>query len=436
MTEQKCAAQHFGPWMVEPRWFAQAVAAVKSGTFHPKAAGAAPDDEDRPYAVDLRTGVAVIPIVGQMTKGESSFGGCSTVRVRQAVRKAAQDDAVSAILLHVDSPGGTVAGTGDLAADVADARKRKPVYSYIEDLGASAAYWVASQADRVFANPTAEIGSIGTMTYVEDTSKAYDMAGIKVTLIATGKYKGQWIDGNPVSEDYIQAVRTEIEDLNEHFLAGVAAGRGMTDTEVRDVADGRVHIAAKAKALGLIDEVASLDAAMRAITTKVKSMTAEQFSKYAAENPEAAEVKSIVAKGHKAGSADGYAKARADFGALKAALPGRLELAAEAFEKGQDVDTAKAIAAAADAEKARVSADIAAKDAEIERLKALVGTQGAIGTAGATQQAEKDSEPAPADPKAAAEAKWEKMSADEQGAWANKDVFVRFQVRSAAREQR
>lgn len=282
-TYQRCAAQHFGPWMVEPHWFSQAVAAVKAGTFKPVA-----EEDDRrrsappPNAVTERVGeedvilyyretggVARIPMSGQVTKGDSSFGGVNTVRARKAVRKAVNDDQVESILLHIDSPGGTVSGTGDLAADISRANTIKPVYTYFEDLGASAAYWIGSQARRIYANPTAQIGSIGTMTYVEDTSKMYEKAGIKVTLIATGKYKGQWIDGNPVSDEYIDSIREEIHDLNEHFLAGVLNGRKkMTREQLASVADGRVFIAAKAKKLGLIDQVASLDDVLAKIGRK------------------------------------------------------------------------------------------------------------------------------------------------------------------------
>jgi ClpP class serine protease len=165
---EKCAAQHFGPWMIEPKWFSQAVQAVKAGTFKAETVR----DDETGYRLYTRiSGIAGIAMAGQITKGDSSYGGCSSVRVRKAVRKAVNDDQVTAILLHIDSPGGTVAGTGDLADDVAAADKRKPVYCYVEDLGASAAYWVGSQARRVYANPTAMIGSIGTVAVVEDSSR-------------------------------------------------------------------------------------------------------------------------------------------------------------------------------------------------------------------------------------------------------------------------
>src|SRR5438132_10158606 len=85
-AQRKCAAQHFGPWMIEPEWFAQAVSAVKAGTFKAETVRDASTDE-KLYEVS-GDGIANISIAGQITKGDSSFGGASSVRVRNAIRKA------------------------------------------------------------------------------------------------------------------------------------------------------------------------------------------------------------------------------------------------------------------------------------------------------------------------------------------------------------
>lgn len=455
--QQNCAAQHFGPWMVEPKWFAQAVSAVKGGTFAPataqKSAGTSEksQDESAEYEFDSdgyrhllyhieAGGVARIPMFGQMTKGDSSFGGVNSVRARRAVRKAVADDRVNAILLHIDSPGGTCAGTGDLAMDVAKADTIKPCYTYFEDLGASAAYWVGCQSRRVFANPTAEVGSIGTMTYVEDTSKAYEMAGIKVTLIATGKFKGQWIDGHPVSDEYIESVRTEVEDLNEHFLAGVMSGRKISRDQLMAAADGRVFIAAKAKTLGLIDEVASIDAAMTAIQQEIP-MNGESFTKFAAENPDDAAVKALTDKirldATRVGVAQGVSEERSRVTkALE--LTNAPQIAKDAVAKGLDADTiqimtdavARDTKAAAESQKT-LTEQLAAKDAEIAKLSEKLKHDPAVGTAGAARaeadkNASDDKNKAidPDDHEAVAKAEWSKMSAADKKNWFDEATFV------------
>lgn len=468
-VQQRCAAQHFGPWAIEPKWFAQAVAAVKEGTFQPSAAGEGKtetsadtaadgypinvverDSEGNPillYSID-RTGIAMVPVIGQMTKGDSSFGGASTIRTRRAIRKAVNDDRVTAILMHIDSPGGTVAGTGDLAADVRAADGIKPVYTYFEDLGASAAYWVGSQGRTIWANPTAEVGSIGTMTYVIDSSGAYEKAGIKVYLVSTGKYKGAWLDGVPVSDDYVKQVQTEIEDLNEHFLAGVMQGRGPRDgregginrQQLDDIADGRVFIAAKAKEHGLIDHIGSIDEMMQAISTEIHDMNSEQFRSFAAEHPEDEAVKSLHAAGFKAGKAEGAAENRKEFAAYIAAADGNLDIATEAFAAGAGVEVVEARVRERQAAAARAKADadaqakaLAEKDAEIARLKAAQGTQGAVITTGATQQTEegKKAKEAPAagkTPEEQAKAEWAAMSEEARLAWVGESAYVKVRA--------
>jgi signal peptide peptidase SppA len=257
-----CFASHMGLWLIDPMWFQAALDAVRAGGFptaDPAALKAVADA--KPY--DLCNGVAVVPIVGQMQKGFTKFGGTSTVATRQALRLALSDPAVGSIMLAVDSPGGTVAGTEELAHAVREADKVKPVVAHVEDTGASAAYWVASQARRVTAAPTAEVGSIGTVAVVADTSGAAALEGVKVHVIATGPFKGAGFDGAPITDDQLATIRDRVVALNEHFLAAVAGGRKVSPEKVRnDWADGRVWIAGTAKSMGLVDGVERFDAAL------------------------------------------------------------------------------------------------------------------------------------------------------------------------------
>jgi signal peptide peptidase SppA len=259
----QCWSNHLGLWCIEPLWFTQAVALYKAGlyTLQPQAVDSPRGREMRPY--DVVDGIAIVPVQGPLSKhGSMKFGEGSTVQMRQLIRAASRDDAVEKLMLHVYSPGGHVDGTHELAADVARASLTKPVYAHIEDLGASAAYWVASQAARITANPTAEVGSIGTVAVLEDTSKRMDRLGIEVHVLSTGPYKGAGVDGAPLSAEALAYFRGRVESLNSHFLAAVARGRGMTPAQVDAVSDGRVHIAQMAQSYGLIDAVQSFDEAL------------------------------------------------------------------------------------------------------------------------------------------------------------------------------
>jgi ClpP class serine protease len=186
--------------------------------------------------------LAIVDIEGSLTKRGSSMSNAgSLIRLRQEIRRLADDPDIAGIMLRIDSPGGTVAGTPDLAAAVAAAAKKKPVHAFVEDFTASAAYWVASQASRIVANDrTAMVGSIGTFVGLYDFSAAAGQDGIKAIVIKSGKFKG----------------------------AGFAQGRGLSVADVESLADGRVHVASDAVDRRLIDGIESFDAAMNALAAE------------------------------------------------------------------------------------------------------------------------------------------------------------------------
>lgn len=214
---------------------------------------------------------AVISLRGPLMKQSSSLsGGTSTVAARQAIREAANDPAVTAILLNIDSPGGAAAGTAELADEVRSAAKKKTTWAYIEDLGASAAYWVASQASRVITNPTGMVGSIGTFMVMHDLSAMAEKEGVKVHVIRAGEFKGAGTPGTVVTDAQIEHYQGIVNSLNEHFLRAVADGRSMPLKQVRELADGRVHIGDAAKSLGLVDAVDSFEATLAALSKERK----------------------------------------------------------------------------------------------------------------------------------------------------------------------
>lgn len=262
--DPECAARHIADWLLEPTFASRAVAVIRGGTW------AAETVRERGEVLFMvEDGIATIPINGPIMKGDSKFGGTNSLRTRRAVRQAAGDASIKGIMLLVDSPGGTAAGTGELANDIRLARKAKPVFAHGEDLIASAAFWIAGQAEFVSANETAEVGSIGTVAVVEDSSGAAEMEGIKVHVISTGEFKGAFAPGVPIPEEHLAMLQERVDDLNGHFLKAVAAGRRMPIADVRKIADGRVHIASKAKALGLIDAVMTVDQAMAGLRNRV-----------------------------------------------------------------------------------------------------------------------------------------------------------------------
>lgn len=451
--DKRCAGQHFGAWAVEPKWFQAALASVRNGTLPPRADWGDDEDDESPTAkgytlVGPAKDIALITIDGQMTKRGSSFGGCSTVAVRRALRDAAADYAVRSIILHICSPGGTVAGTADLAEDVAAVRagkfgKAKSVTAYVADMGCSAAYWVASQCDRIYANTTAVVGSIGTYTVLEDDTKLQEEIGIKWRVVSTGKYKGLGADG-AVTEELVADVQREVNELNKPFLAAVSAGRGNKIPDIAAVSDGRAYVSEQAKALGLVDEIASLDAAVEAVSKNTRSNTmtpTEQVKAIAAEHPES--VASFREEGRKAGHADGRKEYADGLRGNVEAAGNDYELAVKATLAGHDAEAVKLAVAARDKAAADTKAQaeahaaaLAEKDKEIERLKFEQSGRGPINTAGATADAGKGQSGANAtaaedfakieDPKERAKAEWAADFGGCKAAFTSEAAYVGF----------
>jgi len=204
----------------------------------------------------LQGRTAVVPFVGLANKRlHAPPYLASYIATSAAVRAAAADKRVDAILLKVDSPGGYVSGIADAADDIRAAAQTKPVIAQIDGLGASAAYWIASQATEVYAGRLDEVGSIGVIGVLYDVSKAFADAGIKTEVFATGKYKWTGVTGTELSDDQREYLQQGVDELGDAFIADVARGRRVAEEDIRKVADGRVFSARDAHKYKLIDGI-------------------------------------------------------------------------------------------------------------------------------------------------------------------------------------
>jgi len=221
--------------------------------------------------------IAVISIDGAMTKRGSSLSqGGSTIRARREIRNAVGNPEVVGILLKFDSPGGTVSGTHDLAMDVRQANESKPVCGFIEDLGASAAYRVLVECDQIFANePSALVGSIGTLMGLYDLSGLASQKGIKPVVIKSGQLKGTGFEGMPVTEEQQAYLQSLVDQHQTEFNAAVARGRKQkVDHVATNWATGRVWPANDALAMGLIDGIQSFDQTLSQLADQSRKRSA------------------------------------------------------------------------------------------------------------------------------------------------------------------
>ncbi|MBX3435541.1 MAG: S49 family peptidase [Pirellulales bacterium] len=280
---QRCHAHElFGAWACEPERLGRMVEVINGRSLSDVLArvdvraGAEATDGPAPTQRKLyqvHDGIAVVDLNGPMTKYPSSFqamfGGTSTLMMRRALRDAVADRSVDGVLIRIDSPGGTVAGTHDLADDVGELRTRKPIWAAIDDLGASAAYCVACRAERVVANRNALVGSIGTMVVLRDTSRAADEIGVKVHVVASGPLKGTGVPGTPITDAQLADVQRMVDSLFGQFRADVMHGRRMDRERADAVSTGQLWVAEDALTHGLIDEIASAEAAIRSLRARV-----------------------------------------------------------------------------------------------------------------------------------------------------------------------
>ena len=237
-------ALHFQPWLITPETHAAMLRASSRVELFSQDSPQPPE----PDLLAVEGGVGVVTVHGALMKRPDFFArlllGATDMEDVAAALEAARDRSdVQAVFLDVDSPGGTVNGTPELAALVADVSKAKYTYAFTDGQMCSAAYWIASQADAIFATPSARVGSIGVLMPMLDASKAFEQAGLKVELFAAGKYKSIGVAGISLTDEQRTWLQAQLDETYADFKAAVLArGRRITP----DVMEGQCFSGRKA----------------------------------------------------------------------------------------------------------------------------------------------------------------------------------------------
>jgi len=223
----------------------------------------------RPYIV--KDGILHIPVKGVLLHGFGyQLGSWATgyPYIWKAFERGLADGNVRGIALIIDSPGGHVAGNFDLVDKMFEARGTKPVRAFAAESAYSAAYSIASAADKIVVSRTGGVGSIGVVTFHIDISKAVDAAGIKITFIHAGKHK---VDGNAyeaLPDDVKDRIQARIDELYGVFVSTVARNRGMEERAIRRT-EALTFTASQALSNGLADEIGSLEDATAAFAAEL-----------------------------------------------------------------------------------------------------------------------------------------------------------------------
>lgn len=204
--------------------------------------------------------VAVIYVQGTMITGNipGGFGYATSEEISKSIQHAADDKNVKAIVLRINSPGGSPAAAQEIVTEIKKAQEKKPVVVSMGDVAASAAYYISAPADRIIANPDTMTGSIGVIWVFENLSAYYEDEGVEFYVAKSGEFKDMGANWRGLSDDEKQYSEELVMEVFQRFVSEVAHSRNMSLSEVKDLADGRVFTGSKAVELGLVDETGNL----------------------------------------------------------------------------------------------------------------------------------------------------------------------------------
>jgi signal peptide peptidase SppA len=233
-----------------------------------------PATREQPEAEAMRvaqqSAIAFLPVQGVLTQ-RGDYRTTSTDGLHAAFNALADDPTVGAIVLDIDSPGGSVGGIMEFAESILAARERKPVVAAVNGTAASGAYWIASAADKIVASPSSLVGSIGVYATHFDTSKLMDRMGVRPTLISAGKYKVEGNPFEPLGDEARAAMQEQVDLYYQHFVRSVAQGRRVAEARVESqFGQGRVVQATQGAERGMVDKVGRMPAVLAAIRSSAR----------------------------------------------------------------------------------------------------------------------------------------------------------------------
>jgi len=226
--------------------------------------------------------IAVIYAQGEITGGEGDVDFIGEQSLRRAFKAAIEDDAVKAIVLRVDSPGGSALTSELIWREVELAKKKKPVVVSMGNYAASGGYYIACGANRIFAEPATITGSIGVFGVLPNFTGLANKVGVHAQEVSTHANASGYSVFSPLKENTREVIQESIENIYGTFVSRVAAGRKMTPEAVDAIAQGRVWTGADALKNGLVDEIGGLDKAVAYAAKLGKSTkyTTEDYPEY------------------------------------------------------------------------------------------------------------------------------------------------------------
>lgn len=202
--------------------------------------------------------VSVIYIQGAIVTGSSGIGYTSADDVVKTLRKMRDDPFVKAVVLRINSPGGTPAACEEIMEEVRKVRREKPVVVSMGDIATSGAYYISALADEIFANPDTITGSIGAYYVFENKTGYYEDEGINYTVVKSGEYKDMGANWRGPTSAEVDLVQNIVDEVHKRLLGEVASERNLSKDVVDKISDGRILTGSQAMEMGLVDAIGNL----------------------------------------------------------------------------------------------------------------------------------------------------------------------------------
>ncbi|MBW4471635.1 MAG: signal peptide peptidase SppA [Stenomitos rutilans HA7619-LM2] len=224
--------------------------------------------------------IAVVYAEGDIVSGQGGPGDVGGDRLAKQLRQLRQDEDVKAVVLRINSPGGSVTASEVIQREVVLTRKAKPLVVSMGSVAASGGYWIATDSDRIFAEPNTITGSIGVFGIQPNFQAIANTNGITWDVVKTGRYADSQTTTRPKTPQELAILQKSVDQIYDQFLTKVAGSRKLTKARVAEIAQGRVWSGLKAKQIGLVDELGGLEAAIQDAAKRAKLGTNWQVEEY------------------------------------------------------------------------------------------------------------------------------------------------------------
>ncbi|MEG3897486.1 MULTISPECIES: signal peptide peptidase SppA [unclassified Microcoleus] len=227
------------------------------------------EDKDSTRA-DKKNQIAVLYAEGEIVDGEGGPTQVGGDRIAEELRKIREDDGVKAVVLRVNSPGGSATAAEVIGREVVLTGKKKPVIVSMGNLAASGGYWIAMGSSRIFAEPNTITGSIGVFGMLFNAEKLAANNGLTWDVVKTARFADTNTVSRPKNPQELANIQRIVDRIYDRFITKVADSRKLPKNKVQEIAQGRVWSGTAAKQLGLVDEIGGLEDAVREAAKQAK----------------------------------------------------------------------------------------------------------------------------------------------------------------------